>query len=383
MSPYLLKELYQQIKRIIARPLAITNADGQPFKEVNDFPQTRLFILNEAPTRDKSSLSLEGHPQLQAIPLYAEDKLVGLITCEVSAEDVQTIQLITSLAELLIQQFMVIHKPRPDAVDLLLTRLVYRPATIDAEELEQQMAALGYRLDVQRCGVLFELAGFWDNYLQTIGQPLGEKQNLIAAKKHDIEQSLTSFFSKNQDNIIGYIGNDRFLVLKDLSTTDFGRFSQLLTQHYGEITDALKNIYIKKITVGIGSSSNSASDLILSVGEARQVLEIGQKLEGSDQVYKNDILGVLPLVIASTPAQKKDQAERILANLDDPELTETLEAFLRHNLNLTQTSDALKIHRNTVIYRLDKITEKIGKDPRSFDEAVELFLALQLRQIYA
>ena len=382
MSPFLLKELYQQIKRITAKPIVICDPNGKPFDEVNDFPRIKGFIVKGALTRDKTSFAVEDHPELRAVPLYNDEKIIGMVVTESSEEDIQTIQVTNSLAELIIQQFMTIHKPRPDAVDLLMARLAYRPMTIDDEELEQQMAALGYRLDVQRCAIIFELSGFWNNYLQTIGQPLGEKKNLIDAKKHDIEQSLTSFFSKNQDNVIGYIGNDRFLVFKDLSSTDFNNFSKLITTHYGEVVLPLKNIYIKDVTVGIGSPSSSVAGLLQSVQEALQVLEVGSKLQGLNSVYRSDVLGVLPLVISSSTSQKREHAKNVLANLDDPELTETLEAFLEHDLNLTQTSEMLKIHRNTVIYRLDKITEKLDKDPRKFTEAVELYLALQLIKIY-
>lgn len=383
MSPYLYKELYQQIKRVISKSIAIIDVDGTPFEGVSDFSKIKTFFLSGVPSQDKSSVGVDGQPGLQAIPLFYEERPVGLVVTEVTPEDVQTIQIISSLAELIVQQFMNVHKPRPDAVDLLLTRLAYRPNTIDEEELEQQMAALGFRLDVQRAAVVFELSGFWHNYLQTIGQPLSEKKSLIDAKKHDIESSLTSFFSKNQDNIIGYIGNDRFLVLKDLSSTDFNRFTKLMTTHFKEITNSLKNVYIKEVTVGIGAPSLSASGLLISAQEAQQVLEVGRKLKGQGGVYRSDVLGVLPLVISGNITQKHEQAKRILDGLDDPELLETLEAFLQHNLNLTHTSEALKIHRNTVIYRLDRVMEKINKDPRSFTDAVELYLALQLEKIYS
>lgn len=382
MSPYLYKELYQQIKRVINKQIAITDINGQPFDGVSDFAKVKQFFLKAAPSQDKASISLDDFPELQAIPLFYEERPVGLVVVEVSAEDIQTLQIVSSLAELIVQQFMNVHKPRPDAVDLLLTRLAYRPNTIDEEELEQQMAALGFRLDVQRAAIVFELSGFWHNYLQTIGQPLAEKKSLIDAKKHDIEQGLTSFFSKNQDNVIGYIGNDRFLVLKDLSSTDFNRFTKLMTTHFKEITSSVKNVYITDVTIGIGAPSVSASGLLISAQEAQQVLDVGRKLKGAGHVYTSDVLGVLPLVISGNISQKHDQAKRILDGLDDPELTETLEAFLQHNLNLTHTAEALNIHRNTVIYRLDRITEKLGKDPRSFTDAVELYLALQLQKIY-
>lgn len=396
MSPFLIEELFEQLKRVLNKPIIITDGNGQPYAGANDWPTIKSVTFEELPTRDKNSVQIEKHPELQAVPLYSEDRLLGLVVAEVSVEDIQTVQIITSMSALITQQFLNLHKPRPDAVDLLLTRLVYRPQTLEEGELEQQMAALGYRLDVQRCAVIFELSGFWENYLQTIGsnttysrsgetvafsQPLGEKQNLIAAKKRDISQSLISFFSKNQDNVVGYIGNDRFLVLKDLSSTDFGRFSSLFITHYTEVTDILKNIYIKEVTAGLGSPSLSAADLPASVEESLQSLEVGKKLQGANAAYRSDVLGVLPLLISTHTSQKRDQSARILAGLTDPELQETLEIFLRHDLNLTRAAEALKVHRNTVIYRLDKITEIVHKDPRSFDDAVELYLAIQLQKI--
>ena len=271
MSPYLIEELFEQLKRVLNKPLMISDANGRPYAGANDLQKLKELVLSEQPSRDKSSIAIERHPELRAVPLYSEDRLLGLVIAEVSVEDIQTTQIITSMSGLIIQQFLSLHKPRPDAVDLLLTRLVYRPQTLDEGELEQQMAALGYRLDVQRCAVLIELTGFWDNYLQTVGQPLGEKQNLIAAKKRDISQSLISFFSKNQDNVVGYIGNDRFLILKDLSSTDFNRFSDLFITHYAEVTNILRNIYIKDVTAGLGSPSFSAADLPASVEESLQL----------------------------------------------------------------------------------------------------------------
>lgn len=380
MSPYLVSELYEQIKRVVSKPLAITDPQGTPLYEKNDFTKTKIFRFKTV-SRENSSNEVIDHPSLRSLSLYAQDKLLGYVVAEVEVEDIQTIQVIGSMADLIIQQFLAMHRPKPDTVDLLLNRLVYRSSTLEEGELDEQMAALGYRLDVQRVAVIFELNGFWHNYLQSIGQPLAEKQNLIAAKKRDIELSLVSFFSRNQDNIIGYIGNDRFLVLKDLSTTDFQKFCQLLQTSSKEITSSLKNINIVDVTIGIGSPSHSSVDLVESAQEALQALDIGKKLYGLGGVYRNEMLGILPLILTHNNTHKHQLASQLLAPIvGDAELFETLETFLTNNLNLTQTSEALSVHRNTVIYRLDKIQELLGKDPRQFEQAVELHLALLLQK---
>jgi len=244
------------------------------------------------------------------------------------------------------------------------------------------MTALGYRLDLPRAAMTIELKGFWENYLQTLGSELSDKESLIASKKRDISQTLTSFFTKNQDNLVGFIGNDTFLVLKDLRDTDYTKFCQMLSRHYTEITAPLKNIHINEVTIGIGSAATNPSSLIRSAAEALQVLKIGQKIIGSNQTHRFDTLGVLPLLFMGTNDQKKEFASKLFSGLDDEELAKTLEAFLAADLNLTQAASKLKIHRNTVIYRLDRIKEKIGRDPRHFEDAVELHLASLFAKLF-
>lgn len=376
MPPYLLQQLFTQIKRLTNRELALVDKEGLIYTDVSDFSKSKRFTLKQAVSQDRPVVLVEESKDLLALPIYLEDKFYVTIVTRVTAEDSQTIELITSLAELIIQQFVVTHRPRPDAVDLLLTRLAYKPSSIDQEELELQMAALGYRLDVQRVAMAIELPGFWENYLQTVGQPHAQKESLIVAKKHDIEASLASFFTRNQDNIVGYIGNDIFLILKDLVSTDYQRFCQLMTTHFNGVTNTLKNVYIKQVTIGIGLPSNQPAGLLTSASQALQVLEIGRRIYGANAAYCYDNLGVLPLLLTGNIDQKKSYAAKIFHLLDDEELIETLATFLKANLNLTQTAEQLKIHRNTVIYRLDKITEILGKDPRQFSQATELYLAM-------
>lgn len=382
-SQYIVGELYKQLTKVINKPISIAEVNGNPITVFHDLNRIKHFYLSESISRDKSSYAIEGHPELRAIPAYLDGKLHCLIITELQIEDIQMIQIITSLTELIMTQFIEANKPKPDVVDLLMTRLLYRPHTIDREELEQTISSLGFRSDVQRVAVLLELRGFWSNYLQTISQPHTEKKSLISAKKHDIEQSLTSFFTKNQDNIIGYVGDDKFLVLKDLGESDFENFYTLFKKNFKQITDSLKNIHIQDFMIGIGQPTRTINGLLTSVEEAKQALEIGSRINSGSHIFRLDELGVLPLLVSSTVKQKQDFTNYLIGDVAlDTELIETLETFLHENLNLTQAAEKLNVHRNTVIYRLDKITEKVGKDPRQFTCAVELYLALTFKKVF-
>lgn len=68
-------------------------------------------------------------------------------------------------------------------------------------------------------------------------------------------------------------------------------------------------------------------------------------------------------------------ANKILQHLDETKIN-TLKTLFQYNLNIQHTADALYVHRNTLIYRLHKITQETGLDPKNFNEAMVLQLAL-------
>jgi len=74
------------------------------------------------------------------------------------------------------------------------------------------------------------------------------------------------------------------------------------------------------------------------------------------------------------------QSKGLSANLKprlDTEMLATIEAFLLHNLNAADAANSLGIHRNTLIYRLDKAHKSLGLNPRHFDDALQIQLALK------
>ncbi len=381
MSPYLLTRLFENLKQIVNRPIAVTDRSGRINSEANDLTKKKSYVFAEAVTPDSDTVLIDGEKELVGIPIYVDARFYAVVVVAAEPHD-EIISIIRSLSDLVIHQFLVSFRPRPDAVDLLMTRVAYKPLTIDGTEFEEQLTALGYQADLPRAALVLELRGFWDNYLQTAGAPLGDRSDLIAAKKRDIEHTLNSFFSKSTDNLVGYLGRDNFLVLKDLRDTDYDGFCALLQKHFQAITQPLTNVYIKEVTIGIGTPASSAASLLGSVQEALQILRIGRRMVGPSQAHQFEGLGVLPLLLSGTDEQKSTYALHLFDALNDPELSETLEVFLAESLNLTKTAETLNVHRNTVIYRLDKITDLLGRDPRRFTDAVELYIGNLFRKVF-
>jgi carbohydrate diacid regulator len=106
-------------------------------------------------------------------------------------------------------------------------------------------------------------------------------------------------------------------------------------------------------------------------------LETGIVLYGAGHVFCAEELGLASFVCSDDRAMKDELARHLLQPIADrPELFETLVVFLEANLTSASTAQALHIHRHTLDYRLGKIAQLIGLDPRQFQAAAQLQAAM-------
>ena len=70
--------------------------------------------------------------------------------------------------------------------------------------------------------------------------------------------------------------------------------------------------------------------------------------------------------------------EKIPDILDDEEAMSTINKFFENNLNISETARQLYVHRNTLVYRLERIEKAIGLDIRTFDDAMTFRIAVMV-----
>lgn len=110
-------------------------------------------------------------------------------------------------------------------------------------------------------------------------------------------------------------------------------------------------------------------DLTLKVSEEKEELVSFANIEVKSLVYQ----------LEETLATRF--YKRILKDYDKVRYN-TLKAFFKHNLNIQKTADSIYLHRNTMIYRLDKIYKETGYNPRKFEDAINLQIALWIEENY-
>lgn len=150
------------------------------------------------------------------------------------------------------------------------------------------------------------------------------------------------------------------------------------------IVDTLSSEFYTQATVGIGTIVTGVKDLARSFKEAKVALEVGKVFDEDKSVITYDHLGIarliyqLPTTLCEMFLQevfRKGSIESL-----DQETLFTIHKFFENNLNVSETSRRLFVHRNTLVYRLEKIKKLTGLDLREFDHAIVFKVALMVKK---
>ena len=120
-----------------------------------------------------------------------------------------------------------------------------------------------------------------------------------------------------------------------------------------------------------------------SYKEARMALDVGKIFFGEKEVIAYSSLGIgrliyqLPMSLCNMFI-KEVFGEKIPDILDDEEAMSTINKFFENNLNISETARQLYVHRNTLVYRLERIEKAIGLDIRTFDDAMTFRIAVMV-----
>lgn len=377
-------EIKGYIMSLLGKDSVIVNYEGVCLTSPDkDEIGQKLKLPEEAFSISKPMvIDTKGSPQLY-IPLeYQNDKVAILILQDNQTDLGEYIPLIKSFAELLIQQYYETNKPVLDSTDQFITKLLNNSSPQDFPFYESEAKVLGYDLSSKRIGIVVHLGGFWDKCLLSIDQPSFERDQVIKNAKKNIETAINSFFSRNNDIIIAYLGNDKFVVFKRVSGEDEESVRNFLKKSYKAIFEPLKNYRIENVAVGYGNAYTGIEGLISAYKEANLSLELGQKLWGDNKSYFFEDLGILSVLGEGNREKNLQFANQMLSKMRSEDLHETLECFFDQNLNLTETAEKLGVHRNTIIYRLNQISKILGADPRIFDQALTIKIALLIRKLF-
>ncbi len=195
---------------------------------------------------------------------------------------------------------------------------------------------------------------------------------------YDIMQNM--FPDKNKDYVISIGENDVVLVREVKAGIDAKELEKIAHS----IVDTISAEFFHSVTIGIGSVSANIKDLAAAFRESQVAIEVGKVFDTKKSVISYENLGIgrliyqLPTTLCDMFLQevfKKGSLESL-----DHETLMTIQAFFENNLNVSETSRKLFVHRNTLVYRLEKIRKITGLDLREFEHAITFKVALMVKK---
>ena len=188
------------------------------------------------------------------------------------------------------------------------------------------------------------------------------------------------FPNKQTDFIVSIDENDIALV-KELG--DDMTLSQLQAIAK-DICHTINSEIMAKATIGIGTIVDNIKDIARSYKEARVALDVGKVFDDEKTILSYEDLGIGRLIyqLPTTLCELflSEVFKRGSINDLDPEIIYTIQKFFENNLNVSETSRQLYVHRNTLVYRLDKIQKITGLDLREFDQALIFKVAMMVNK---
>ena len=195
---------------------------------------------------------------------------------------------------------------------------------------------------------------------------------------------LQGMFADKQQNFVLSINETDIAVVKQIQP---GTETEELIKIAENIEETLKNELFTKTVIGIGTVANHLRELADSYKEAQVAIEVGKVFDTEKSIITYENLGIgrliyqLPTTLCEiflSEVFKKNSIDSL-----DQETLFTINKFFENNLNVSETSRKLFVHRNTLVYRLEKIKKLTGLDLREFDHAIVFKVALMVKKYLA
>lgn len=199
-------------------------------------------------------------------------------------------------------------------------------------------------------------------------------------KDFDVFEVIMGLFPENSKDFVVDLDGRTIVLVRELREGMTIRDVEKIAKN---IVDTLQSEAMVNVSVGIGTIVTNIRDLAKSFKEASIAIEVGRVFDNDKKIINYENLGIgrliyqLPTTLCElflSEVFKKDSIDSL-----DQETLFTIQKFFENNLNVSETSRQLYVHRNTLVYRLDKVQKLTGLDLRIFDHAIVFKVAMMVK----
>lgn len=288
----------------------------------------------------------------QFFKVFDEHQLEYILLAKGASDDVY---MVGRLAAFQIQNLLVAYKERFDKDNFIKNLLLDNLLLVD---IYNRAKKLHIETDVKRVVYIIETHNEKDvNALETV-------RSLFASKTKDF---ITAVDEKN------------IILVKEVRQ---GESYSELDKTANTILDMMNTEAMTKVRVSYGTVINDIKEVSRSYKEAKMALDVGRIFYANKNVVAYSNLGIGRLIYQLPIPLCKMFIREVFDGKSPDEFDEetlaTINKFFENSLNVSETSRQLYIHRNTLVYRLDKLQKSTGLDLRIFEDAITFKIALMV-----
>ena len=288
----------------------------------------------------------------QFFKIFDESQLEYILVAKGSSDDVY---MVGKMAAFQIQNLLVAYKERYDKDNFIKNLLLDNLLLVD---IYNRAKKLHVDVDARRCVCIIETKN--------------EKDSVAL-------ETVRTLFSGNKKDFITAVDEKSIILVKELDEKQGYEDIEKIAR---TIVDMLNTEAMVKATVAYGTIVKEIKEVSRSYKEARMALDVGKIFFSTKNVIAYNNLGIGRLIYQLPIPLCKMFISEIFEGKSPDEFDEetltTINKFFENSLNVSETSRQLYIHRNTLVYRLDKLQKSTGLDLRVFEDAITFKIALMV-----
>lgn len=348
ITAQIIQSCLDDLKTITKVDLAVVDVEGVMVAKNSDRFEQNVEFVTEFAASPAGSQVLQG---CQYLKIYDEEDPVYVLLCGDSSEE----YMIGKIAVSNIQNLITAYKERFDRNNFFQNLILDNLLLVD---IYNRAKKLHIEIQKPRVVLLLEIPAGKENYAM---------------------EFLKSMFSAQSGDYVTAVDENTLIVIKQVEAKD----SYAEVVEVAETTVAMMNTEAMiNVRVAYGTIVEELKDVSKSYKEAKMALDVGKIFYAEKTVTAYSTLGIGRLIYQLPINLCEMFIEEIFGGkvpeeLDEETLT-TINTFLENNLNVSETSRQLYVHRNTLLYRLEKLEKYTGLDIRIFDDALTLKIALMV-----
>ena len=348
ISNQILQNTIDGLKSIARVELCVMDVDGKEVASTTDMGSSSKAAVEFAAS-PADSQEIQGY---QYFKIFDEQQLEYVLVVNGTGEDVYTIG---KMAAFQIQNLLVAYKERFDKDNFIKNLLLDNLLLVD---IYSRSKKLHIQTDVPRVVMIVESGNGRDN------------NALELTRAH---------LGSNSKDFITAVDENNVIVVKELSD---GEATKEIDKSARTLEAYRQKEGIKDIRIAYGTVIQEIKEVSRSYKEAKMALDVGKIFFDEREIIAYSELGIGRLIYQLPIPLCKMFIKEIFGGKSpddfDEETLTTIYKFFENSLNVSETSRQLFIHRNTLVYRLDKLQKSTGLDLRVFEDAITFKIALMV-----